>query len=129
MTAEPSKDISGLLVAWSNGDEEVIKDLVPMVYTDLRHIARRYLGRRSSDHTLQSAALANEAYLRLIRVHGFRCENRVHFFALCAQIIRHILVDYARQHDYAKRGGDAVRVPLNEAVLGTRVRGGRSASS
>jgi RNA polymerase sigma factor (TIGR02999 family) len=122
MTTESSKNISRLLVAWSDGDQEAIKDVVPMVYKDLRQIARQYLGRRAADQTLQSAALANEAYLRLIRVRGIRCENRAHFFALCAQIVRRILVGYARKHRYAKRGGAAVRVPLDEAVLGTPVR-------
>jgi len=123
MAVESPQDISALLAAWSNGDENAVKDLVPMIYTDLRRIARLQLGRRAADHTFQSAALANEAYLKLIRIRGLRCEDRVHFFALCAQIIRHILVDYARQHHYAKRGGDAVRVPLDEASLGTRARG------
>ena len=117
------QDISELLVAWSKGDDEAIRDVVSMVYPELRRIARQHLARRAPDHTLQSAALANEAYLKLIRVRGIRCENRAHFFALCAQIIRCILVDYARKHRYAKRGGDAVRVPLDEAVLGTRARG------
>ena len=123
VVVEYSQDISGLLAAWSKGDKEAIRDLVSMVYPELRRIARQRLGRRAPDHTLQSAALANEAYLRLIRLRGIRCENRAHFFALCAQIIRRILVDYARKHRYAKRGGDAVRVPLDEALLGTRARG------
>jgi RNA polymerase sigma factor (TIGR02999 family) len=123
MATESSRDISRLLVAWSNGDETAIKDLVPMVYTDLRRIARQYLARCGADHTLPSAALANEAYLRLIRVRGIRCENRLHFFALCAQMIRRILVDYGRKNRYAKRGGDAVRVPLDEAILGAPGRG------
>ena len=88
---EYSQDISGLLAAWSKGDEEAISDLVSMVYPELRRIARQHLARRAPDHTLQSAALANEAYLKLIRLRGIRCENRAHFFALCAQIIRRIL--------------------------------------
>jgi RNA polymerase sigma factor (TIGR02999 family) len=79
-------------------------------------------GRHAGDHTLQSAALANEAYLRLIRAQGIQCENRAHFFALCAQVIRRILVDHARKCRYAKRGGDAVRIPLEEALLGARAR-------
>ena len=115
-------DISGLLVAWSCGDEEAIKDVVSAIYPELRRIARQHLG-RAPDHTLESAALANEAYLKLIRSQGIRCENRAHFFALCAQMIRRILVDHARHARYAKRGGDAVRVPLDEDVLGTRARG------
>jgi RNA polymerase sigma-70 factor, ECF subfamily len=122
MTAHCPADISGLLVAWSEGDEDAIKDVVAAIYPELRRIARQHLG-RAPDHTLESAALANEAYLKLIRAQGVRCENRTHFFALCAQMIRRILVDHARHAGYAKRGGDAVRVPLDEVLLGTRGRG------
>jgi RNA polymerase sigma factor (TIGR02999 family) len=121
--AEGPQDITGLLVAWSNGDEQAINSLVPLVYPELRRIARQYLGRRAPDHTLQSAALVNELYLRLLRMRGLRCEDRLHFFALCAQIVRGLLVDHARKHRYAKRGGDAGRIPLDEAVLGSRARG------
>src|SRR6266849_1800587 len=123
MTVEGSQDISGLLASWSQGDEEALRDLVSAVYPELRRIARQQLRRRAPDHTLQSAALANEAYLKLIRARGIQCESRVHFFALCAQMIRRILVDHARNRGYAKRGGDAVQVPLDEALLGTRARG------
>jgi RNA polymerase sigma factor (TIGR02999 family) len=122
MRSHCPEDISGLLVAWSNGDEEAIKDVVAAIYPELRRIARQYL-RRAPDHTLESAALANEAYLKLIRARGIHCENRAHFFALCAQMVRRILVDHARRGRYAKRGGDAVRVPLDEALLGSRARG------
>ncbi len=123
MAAEGPQDVSGLLVAWSNGDEQALSDLVPMVYPELRKIARQHLRRRSPDHTLQSAALVSEAYLKLIRARGIRCDNRVHFYALCAQMIRRILVDHARNRQYAKRGGRLVQVPLNEALLGTPARG------
>jgi RNA polymerase sigma factor (TIGR02999 family) len=112
-----------MLLAWSEGDEEALKDLVSVVYPEMRRIARQHLGRLAPDHTLQSAALANEAYLKLIRAGGIHCEKRTQFFALCAQIIRRILVDHARNRRYAKRGGDAVHVPLDEALLGTRARG------
>ena len=122
MAGPPPADISGLLAAWSYGDEAAIKDVVAAIYPELRRIARRHLG-RAPDHTLESAALANEAYLKLIRAQGIRCENRAHFFALCAQMIRRILVDHARHTRYAKRGGDAVHVPLDEVLLGTRGRG------
>src|SRR5438874_2372066 len=122
MTTEGAQDITRLLAAWSEGDEEALKSLVSVVYPEMRRMARVHLGRRAPDHTLQSAALANEAYLRLIRTQGLKCENRSHFFALCAQIIRRILVDHARRHRYAKRGGDAVQVPLDETLLGTRAR-------
>src|ERR1700751_1300213 len=118
MSLNSAQDISGLLTAWSNGDETALEDLIPVVYPELRRIARQYLGRRAPGQTLESAALVNEAYLKLLRSRGIRCEDRVHFFALCAQMIRRILVDYARSRQYAKRGGDTVRVPLNESLLG-----------
>lgn len=121
MTPAGSQDITGLLAAWSEGNEEALGRLMPVVYPELRRIARVHLTRR--DHTLESAALVNEAYLKLIRARGIQCENRLHFFALCAQIIRRLLVDHARRFRYAKRGGDQVRVPLEEALLGTRARG------
>ena len=123
MAADCPHDITGMLTAWSNGDEQAIKDVASAIYTELRRMARIYLGRHNPDHTLESAALANEAYLKLIRSQGIRCENRTHFFALCAQMIRRILVDHARHARYAKRGGDAVRVPFDEALLGVRARG------
>jgi RNA polymerase sigma factor (TIGR02999 family) len=123
MTVDGPNDITALLQAWNDGDEEAMSRLMLIVYTELRRIARRHLGRRQPGHTLESAALANEAYLKLIRAGGIRCENRVHFLALCSQIIRRILVDHARARGYAKRGGDAVRVPLDEVLLGARAHG------
>ena len=124
MDAVPNpQDISGLLIAWSRGDEEALKELISVLYPEMRRIARQHLGRLAPDHSLQSAALANEAYLKLIGARGIQCESRTHFFALCAQIIRRVLVDHARKYRYAKRGGDAVRVPLDEVLLGTRARG------
>jgi RNA polymerase sigma-70 factor (ECF subfamily) len=123
MAVETTEDISGLLAAWSDADQEALRRLVSVAYPEIRRIARRYLGRSAPDQTFESAALANEAYLKLIRARGIRCENRLQFFALCAQIIRRFLVDHARERRYAKRGGEAVRVPLDEALLGTRARG------
>ena len=123
MTEEGPANISGLLAAWNNGDKEALSRLVPFVYPELRRIARQQLWRRSAGHTLESAALANEAYLRLVRAGGIQCENRVHFLALCSQIIRRILVDHARGRGYAKRGGKAVRVSLDGALLPARTRG------
>ena len=121
MTPANSQDITELLAAWSEGNEEALSRLIPVVYPELRRIARVHLARR--DHTPGSAALVNEAYLKLIRARGIQCENRLHFFALCAQIIRRLLVDHVRRSRYAKRGGDQVRVPLEETLLGTRARG------
>lgn len=123
MTTEHPEEITGLLAAWSKGDEEALNCLIPVVYPELRRIARLHLAHRPPDHTLESAALANEAYLKLVQAHGIHCENRAHFFALCAQMIRRILVDHARKRLYAKRGGGAETVPLEEAILGTRARG------
>jgi RNA polymerase sigma factor (TIGR02999 family) len=116
-------DISGLLVNWSDGDQDALNQLVSLLYPEIRRIARRHLNASPGEHSLQSAALANEAYLKLIRAQGIHCEDRLHFFALCAQIIRRILVDHARKRQYAKRGGGAEQIPLEEAVLGTRARG------
>jgi RNA polymerase sigma factor (TIGR02999 family) len=123
MMPEGPRDLTAMLAAWSSGDEAALKSLVTLVYPEIRRIARQHLGRRPSEHSLESAAIANEAYLKLVRSGGVPCENRVHFFALCAQIIRRILVDHEREARYQKRGGDAVRVPLDEAMLGARARG------
>jgi len=123
MTEEGSPDISGLLAAWNEGDEEALGRLLSFVYPELRRIARQHLGHRPAGNTLESAALANEAYLKLARAGGIRCENRVHFLALCSQIIRRILVDRARGRAYVKRGGNAVRVPLDDLLVEARARG------
>jgi RNA polymerase sigma-70 factor (ECF subfamily) len=96
---------------------------MPVVYGELRRIARRHLGRQAPQHTLESAALVNEAYLKLVRANGIQCDNRLQFFGLCAQIIRRILVDLARSGAYGKRGGNAVRIPLEEEIIGSSERG------
>jgi len=118
MAGDPPQDITGLLAAWGNGEEEALGGLMPMVYPELRRIARKHLSRGVPAQTLESAALVNEAYLKLVRAHDIRCENRLQFYALCAQIIRRILVDHARNRQYAKRGGGAVQVPIDEALVG-----------
>ena len=102
-------DITGLLIAWSRGDEAALDDLMSAMYPELRRIARIHLSRRQRGQTLESAALANEAYLKLIRAGSLDVENRVHFLALCSRIIRQILVDHARNRNYAKRGGSAMK--------------------
>jgi len=121
MSDDPS-DITTLLVAWKEGDDEALKSLVSLVYPELRRIARLNLARRSPEQTLESAALANEAYLKLIRAKGIECNDRAHFFAVCAQVIRRILVDHARNKRRVKRGGDALQITLDEALLPTRTR-------
>jgi len=110
-----------MLAAWSRGDEEALKDLLALIYDDLRMIARGHL-RRVPSPIIRSGSLAHEAYLKLTQVHGVRCNNRAHFLALCSQMIRRILVDHARKRGSAKRGGP-LQVPLEEALLGSRARG------
>jgi RNA polymerase sigma-70 factor, ECF subfamily len=114
-------DITAKLVAWSKGDEKALNRVMPLVYDDLRLIARKHLG-RSRVQGVQSGTLAHEAYLKLIHARGIRCNNRAHFFALCAQMIRRILVDHVRKHGSAKRGA-GLQIPLDEALLGSRARG------
>jgi len=116
-------DITATLAAWYDGDVEARDRLVELFYPELRRIARQYLGRRTPGETLESAALANEVYLKLVRAGGIRCESRVHFLALCSQIMRRILVDHARRRGSAKRGGDALLVPLDEVLLMAQARG------
>ncbi len=123
MTVEASADITRLLAAWSNGDQEALTGLMSLVYPELRRIARKHLRRQAGPQTLESAALANEAYLKLVRARDVQCGSRVQFFSLCAQIIRRIVVDYARRRRNAKRGGNIVRVPLDEAAMGNPSRG------
>jgi RNA polymerase sigma factor (TIGR02999 family) len=120
MTARVPGEISQLLMSWSAGNDGALKDLVPIVYPELRRLARRHLAARPPSHTLESAALVNEAYLKLVRARGLQCHSREHFFAVCAQMIRHILVDHARRHQFAKRGGRAEHVSLDQTPLGIR---------
>lgn len=116
-------DISALLAAWGGGDAQALHRLTSAVYPELRRIARQRLGGRPGGQTLESAALANEAYLKLIHAGCIQCENRAHFLALCSQIFRRILVDHARRRRSDKRGGRSERVPLDEVLLGVEARG------
>ncbi len=120
MTSRDQPDLTALLVAWRDGDEGALDRLVEALYPRLRRTARQYLARRRPGESLDSAALANETYLKLARTGGIPCENRVHFLALCAQIMRRILVDHARRRRFAKRGGGAPHVPLDDVVLAAR---------
>ncbi|MDQ3747741.1 MAG: sigma-70 family RNA polymerase sigma factor [Acidobacteriota bacterium] len=113
---ENSQQITRLLNQWSNGDAEVIDDLMPLVYVELRRQASGYLRRERSNHTLQPTALINEAYLKLIDQRDVKWQNRAHFFAIAAQAMRRILVDYARERHREKRGGAAENLPLDEAL-------------
>lgn len=112
-----------MLVAWMGGDTDARDRLIDLVYPELRRIARQHLERRRAGESLESAALANEAYLKLVRAGGIPCENRAHFLALCSQIMRRILVDHARRRGFAKRGGNVLRMPLDEVLLAAQARG------
>jgi RNA polymerase sigma factor (TIGR02999 family) len=116
MTTPSEKEVTRLLVAWSNGDQAALEQLTPLVYSELHRLAHRYLGRERKGHTLQTTALVHEAYLRLIDQKEVRWQNRAHFFAIAAQMMRRILVDYARSRSVAKRGGGAQQVSLDEAM-------------
>src|SRR5437870_1098316 len=109
-------EVSQLLRAWSSGDEAALQTLIPLVYEELHRIARRYMGREREGHTLQTSALVNEAYLRLVDWKNVEWQNRAHFFAVAAQMMRRILVDFARDRHYLKRGGGALQVSLAEAA-------------
>src|SRR5215510_14149643 len=112
-----------MLEAWAEGDKDALDRLTSRLYPEFRRIARYYLTQRTGD-SLESAALANEVYLKLTSAGRIRCEDRTHFLALCAQMIRHTLVDHARRRSSSKRGGDALRVPLDEAFLEAKTGGG-----
>lgn len=122
--SQPSADeITGLLAAWSGGDESALERLMPLVYGELRRLARHYMNRESPGHTLQTTALVNEAYLRLVNWKEVQWQNRAHFFAVSARMMRRILVDFARDKHYLKRGGGTLRVSLSEAASFTGDRG------
>ena len=107
-----------LLRQWRSGNKEALDKLTPLIYEELHRLAHRYMGRERRDHTLQTTALVNEAYTRLVEQKDVEWESRAHFFAVSAQIMRHILVDYARQHAASKRGGELTRIELEgEAEL------------
>ncbi len=117
------KDITALLAAWKSGDADALDRLTDLAYPELRRIARLTLARRHAGDSLDSAALADEAYIKLVRAGGIGCENRAHFLALCSQIMRRILVDHARHRGFAKRGGKAAHVPLDEVLMVAEARG------
>jgi RNA polymerase sigma factor (TIGR02999 family) len=116
MCPASSPGVSQLLANWRRGDQRAREDLIPLVYQELRRLARHRLRGERPDHTLQSAALVNEAYLRLVQQEDLRLQNRAHFFGVAAQLMRNILVDYARNRRAAKRGGGAAPVTLNTAI-------------
>jgi len=122
--SQPSPhEITELLVAWGGGDESALDRLMPIVYDELRRLAHRYMSHERPGHTLQTTALVNEAYLRLVGWREVQWQNRAHFFAVSAQMMRRILVDFARDRKYLKRGGGALRVSLADAASLTEQRG------
>jgi RNA polymerase sigma-70 factor, ECF subfamily len=123
MTADSPKDVSILLLAWSNGDETALEKLIPLVYEELHRLAHRYISRERPGNTLQTTALAHEAYLRLVDAQGVQWHNRAHFFAVAAQTMRRILVDLARARHNLKHGGGARQVSLDEVLVASPVRG------
>jgi len=113
---DPSEEVTQLLIEWSDGDQTALDRLAPLVYCELRKMARRYMSHQQPGHTLQTTALIHEAFLKLIHQPDKRYKNRAHFFSVAACAMRHILVDYARSRCYAKRGGAALKVSLDEAA-------------
>jgi len=114
----PSPDeVTRLLVDWGNGNQAALDALIPLVYDELRRLAGRYMRRESPGHTLQTSAVVNEAYLRLVNQKSVQWQNRAHFFGIAAQLMRRILVDHARSRSRAKRGGGAQMVSLVEQVV------------
>jgi len=116
-----SQEVTQWLVAWSNGDSAALDQLIPLVHEELRRLAKRYMRqerrRKRQGVTLQTTALVNDAYLRLIDARNIQWESRAHFFAIAARLMRRIMVDYARSRNYVKRGGGAQRVSLEEAAV------------
>jgi RNA polymerase sigma factor (TIGR02999 family) len=116
-------EVTRLLLAWSTGDRAALDKLVPLVHDELHRLAHHYMKQERTGHTLQTTALVNEAYVRLIDQRSVQWQNRAHFFAIAAQGMRRILVDYARARRYAKRGGEARQVTLDESAIVSRQRG------
>lgn len=112
----PPPQVTSLLHAWSQGDEAALQQLIPIVYEELRRVAKRQMASERPSHTLQTTALIHEVYVRLVDVPSASIRNRAHFFAMCARLMRNVLVDFARSRQYQKRGGGAVHVTLDEAL-------------
>ena len=110
-------EITGIPADWREGDHEALDRLLPLIYTELHHLARRHLGRERKDHSMQPSSLVQEAFLRLLPRAEAGWRNRAHFFAVASQVMRHILVDYARERHRSKRGGAAVHIPVDAAVV------------
>lgn len=116
MALPATHEVTSLLQAWGSGDEQALEKLTPLVHSHLRHVARRYMAGERSGHVLQTSALVNEAYLRLFDCRQLNWRDRAHFYAVCAQLMRRILIDIARSARYQKRGGGAPHLSLDEAL-------------
>ena len=116
MASGSAPDVTQLLAKWSGGDQAALDQLLPLVYSELRRLASAYLRRERSNHTLQSTALVHEAFMRMVHQQDVQWKNRAHFFAIAAQMIRRILVDYARSQHAEKRGSGALKLELDEAM-------------
>ena len=112
--------VTRLLQAWGRGEDTALEQVIPIVYKELKRIAHRYMAGQRQDHTLQTTALINEAYLKLIDSRQVNWQDRAHFFAISAQLMRRILVDFARSHTYQKRGGGVREITLDESLMGAR---------
>jgi RNA polymerase sigma factor (TIGR02999 family) len=119
MAAPSSSEVTGLLRAWGKGDEDALQKLIPLVYDQLHAAARHYMASERAGHTLQTTALIHETYLRLVDVRRVAWQDRAHFLAVCAQLMRRILIDFARSHGYQKRGGAVHHVNFDEALVVT----------
>jgi len=122
MTAPSQNEVTQLLLAWSDGDKAALEELTPLVYAELRRLAERYMRRERPGHPLQTTALVNEAYVRLVDLQQVQWQNRAHFFGIAAQLMRHILVDFARARRRAERGGFKQQVSLEEAAVVSKER-------
>ncbi len=123
MTSSSSGEVSQLLQAWNDGDEAALEKLMPLVYKELHRMARFYMARESPSHTLQTTALVNEAYVRLVDSAHANFQNRIHFLAVCAQAMRRILADWGRSRRALKRGGEILMLRLDEALDGAEAEG------
>ena len=119
MTESPN-EVTQLLVAWGNGDQAALDQLMPLVYSELHRLAHRHIKKERPGHTLQTSALLNEAFLRLVDQRDVQWQGRAHFFSIAAQMMRRILVDYARSRRFAKRGGDAQQISFDEELVVSR---------
>jgi RNA polymerase sigma factor (TIGR02999 family) len=119
MASLPREEVTQLLLAWRQGEPLALEELIPVVHKELRRLAHRYMSGEREGHTLQTTALVNEAYLRLVDSSQVQWQNRAHFFAMAAQLMRRVLVDFARTRNYQKRGGEVLRVEFDEAWMGS----------